>query len=47
MMEMRRLGNTDFSVSVIGFGAWAIGGPAMAGSFPLGWGGAGLLITTS
>jgi aryl-alcohol dehydrogenase-like predicted oxidoreductase len=37
-MEMRRFGDSDFSVSVIGFGAWAIGGPAMAGSLPLGWG---------
>jgi aryl-alcohol dehydrogenase-like predicted oxidoreductase len=37
-MEMRRFGESDFSVSVIGFGGWAIGGPAMAGSLPLGWG---------
>jgi aryl-alcohol dehydrogenase-like predicted oxidoreductase len=37
-MEMRRFGNSGFSVSLIGFGAWAIGGPAMAGSVPLGWG---------
>ena len=39
-MEMRKFGNSGFSVSMIGFGAWAIGGPAMAGSLPLGWGGA-------
>jgi aryl-alcohol dehydrogenase-like predicted oxidoreductase len=38
-METRRFGKSDFGASVIGFGAWAIGGPAMAGSFPLGWGG--------
>jgi aryl-alcohol dehydrogenase-like predicted oxidoreductase len=25
-------------VSVIGFGAWGIGGPAMAGNVPIGWG---------
>jgi aryl-alcohol dehydrogenase-like predicted oxidoreductase len=37
-MEMRQFGNSGFSVSLIGFGAWAIGGPAMAGSLPLGWG---------
>jgi aryl-alcohol dehydrogenase-like predicted oxidoreductase len=37
-MELRRFGKSGFSVSVIGFGAWAIGGPAMAGSVPLGWG---------
>ncbi len=37
-MEMRQFGSSGFSVSLIGFGAWAIGGPAMAGSLPLGWG---------
>src|SRR5512135_1229028 len=37
-MKMRQFGNSGFSVSLIGFGAWAIGGPAMAGSLPLGWG---------
>ncbi|RJP63669.1 MAG: aldo/keto reductase [Ignavibacteriales bacterium] len=37
-MEYRQFGNTDLKVSVIGFGAWAIGGPAMAGSIPIGWG---------
>ncbi len=37
-MELRLFGTTDLSVSVIGFGAWGIGGPAMAGSTPIGWG---------
>ncbi len=37
-MEMRNFGNTGMRVSVIGFGAWAIGGPAMAGQLALGWG---------
>jgi aryl-alcohol dehydrogenase-like predicted oxidoreductase len=37
-MEYRQFGNTDLKVSVIGFGAWAIGGPAMAGNIPIGWG---------
>lgn len=37
-MEYRRFGNTDLSVSVIGFGAWAIGGPAQIGDMPIGWG---------
>ena len=37
-MEYRAFGNTDLKVSVVGFGAWAIGGPAMAGSTPIGWG---------
>lgn len=37
-MEYRAFGSTDLRVSVIGFGAWAIGGPAMAGSTPIGWG---------
>ena len=39
-MEMRRFGKSDLSPNVIGFGAWAIGGPAMAGAVPLGWGNA-------
>lgn len=38
MMEQRQFGSTDLRVSTIGFGGWAIGGPAMAGSQPIGWG---------
>jgi aryl-alcohol dehydrogenase-like predicted oxidoreductase len=37
-METRKFGNTDIAVSIIGFGAWGIGGPAMAGKTPIGWG---------
>lgn len=37
-MKYRRFGNTALQVSEIGFGAWAIGGPAMAGDIPIGWG---------
>ena len=37
-MEIRRFGSTDLKVSVVGFGAWAIGGAAMAGPTPIGWG---------
>src|SRR5262245_17146857 len=32
-MELRRLGNTDFDITPVGFGAWAIGG-----SYKFGWG---------
>jgi aryl-alcohol dehydrogenase-like predicted oxidoreductase len=37
-MEYRKFGSTDLTVSVIGFGGWGIGGPAMAGATPIGWG---------
>jgi len=37
-MKYRKFGNTDLSISEVGFGAWAIGGPAMAGDIPIGWG---------
>ncbi len=37
-MEYRKFGNTDLEVSSVGFGAWGIGGPAMAGDIPIGWG---------
>lgn len=37
-MNYRKFGNTDLSVSEIGFGAWAIGGAAMIGTTAIGWG---------
>jgi aryl-alcohol dehydrogenase-like predicted oxidoreductase len=37
-MRYRVLGKTNLRVSEIGFGAWGIGGPAMAGTTPIGWG---------
>lgn len=37
-MNYRRFGNTALRISEIGFGAWAIGGPAYAGTIPIGWG---------
>ncbi len=37
-MNYRSFGNTELNVSEVGFGAWAIGGPAMAGTIPIGWG---------
>lgn len=38
MMNYRPFGNTDLNVSAVGFGAWTIGGRAMAGDIPIGWG---------
>lgn len=37
-MQYRILGRTGLRVSEIGLGAWAIGGPAMLGDRPIGWG---------
>ena len=37
-MQYRDLGRTGIRVSEIGFGGWAIGGPAEASGMPLGWG---------
>ncbi len=33
-MQTRRLGTTDLDITVIGLGAWAIGGP----DYAFGWG---------
>src|SRR6476661_1180435 len=37
-MQYRRLGRTGLLVSEVGFGAWAIGGNAVVGNTPIGWG---------
>ncbi|MFO8029616.1 MAG: aldo/keto reductase [Cyclonatronaceae bacterium] len=37
-MNYRPFGKTGLNVSEVGFGAWGIGGPAMAGDIPIGWG---------
>jgi aryl-alcohol dehydrogenase-like predicted oxidoreductase len=36
--ELRRLGRSNIVVSAMGFGCWAIGGPAWRGDTPVGWG---------
>ena len=37
-MNYRQFGNTDLTVSEIGFGTWAIGGAASVGGVAIGWG---------
>lgn len=37
-MNYRQFGNTDITVSEIGFGTWAIGGAASVGGIAIGWG---------
>jgi aryl-alcohol dehydrogenase-like predicted oxidoreductase len=37
-MQYRMLGRTGLRVSEVGFGAWAIGGPAKLGEVEIGWG---------
>lgn len=36
-MRTQPFGDTDLHVSEVGFGAWGIGGAAMAGDTPIGW----------
>ena len=45
-MRYRKFGNSDLSVSEIGFGAWAIGGGAMIGNTSIGWGDADDAVST-
>lgn len=37
-MNYRKFGNSKLEVSEVGFGTWGIGGAAMAGDIPIGWG---------
>ena len=37
-MKYRKFGNTDLTISEIGFGTWAIGGAASVGGIAIGWG---------
>ena len=37
-MRIRTLGRSGLKVSEVGFGAWAVGGPASLGQFQIGWG---------
>ncbi len=37
-MQYRKFGNTNLQVSEVGFGSWAIGGSAIVGNTPIGWG---------
>ena len=37
-MRFRAFGKTGVKVSEVGFGAWAIGGPARLGNAEVGWG---------
>jgi len=38
MVYMRKLGRSGISVSALGMGCWAIGGPFWSGETPVGWG---------